>query len=155
MDARNADWAAEAGSIDWKNVRNKPTGSTTVDISQLTASSYSRNQIPQWTGSRFVGVNASSLIDTSGFFSLSNKPYSVYQFPWDIGNLTPFRREKKIITLTGVAKGAPVIVVVPLSLDGVLVSADVIDDALEIVAFNSTPYDVDLSSEVFQIYIFK
>lgn len=154
MNSKAADWAAEAGSVDWANVRNKPSSSST-DISQISASGFTRGQLPQWSGKRFIGVNASSLIDTSGFFSLSNKPYNIYQFTWTPGTLTPFLRTKNTFTISGVTEGTPVVAGIPYSLDGVLTTVNVIDDEVEVVLFNSTPYDITLDEGVFQFLAMK
>ncbi len=150
---KTADWAA---STPWSGITGKPDFSaTTPDISSVTAKSFSNGQIPQWNGKRFIGVNASSLVDLNGYFSLSNKPYVAYNFRWNPGTLSPLLRAKSIISIDGLSVSTPVMLGLPYTIDGLFVSSSTADGQVVVEVFNSTPYDITLTEDVGRLYVMR
>jgi hypothetical protein len=154
----NASTADYASTAPWSGIIGKPdlSSSGAKDISDLKAKGYSKNDIPVFNGSRFFPVRPSSLIDTSSLYGPDNKPYNEIQLFWNPGTLTPFYRTSQSFSLTGVAKGQPVLVGAPYDLQGCIpfASADA-DGSVTVTLFNTTPYDVTLADGQWSFIMLK
>lgn len=149
-----ADWANEAGSVDWANIKNKPGSFGATDISELTAKGYRNGQVPSAASQRLVPTTLPTPSPTPEPTPTPGIPSKIW-VSWDAPSIEPLQSAYEDFDFPGATPGMAVCVGAPLDQTFVNVTAYCFEaSSVRIVVTNMSLQTIDLGEGSYQLVIF-